>query len=85
MSTPSVGGASGTTRLEPTAYPGGWFDCAYQAAYSGIFPPGAPNWTGHLVCKGDGSLDGVQLRLNLAFEAFTWTTTFEGYVFVPGD
>ena len=76
------GSGFGTTRIEPEAYPAGWFTCSLSYVYVGGFPPA---WRGHEVCHGQGTLDGVQLRLDLAHDSTTFETTFTGYVFMPGS
>ena len=50
--------------------------------YIGGFPPG---WRGLDVCKGQGTLDGVQMRLHIEHDSITFRTTFTGFVFVPGS
>jgi hypothetical protein len=74
------GSGFGSTRIEPAAYPAGWFTCSLSYVYVGGFPPA---WRGHEVCHGQGTLDGVQLRLDLAHDSLTFETTFTGYVLMP--
>ena len=76
------GAGHGTARIDPTAYPGGWFDCAINYVYAGGFPP---SWNGLQVCHGRGTLDGVQLRLEVAHDSLTFATSFAGHAFVPGE
>lgn len=76
------GAGQGTARIDPTAFPGGWFDCAINYVYVGGFPP---SWNGLQVCHGRGTLDGVQLRLDVAHDSLSFETTFTGFVFVPGS
>lgn len=77
------GAGSGRVRIDPAAYaPGGWFDCSFTEVYVGGFPPG---WRGLDVCKGQGTLDGVQLRLHIEHDSITFHTMFTGFVFVPGS
>lgn len=69
----------GTDRLEPVAYPGGAFDCSWH----GIFVSFA--WTGRVVCRGEGTLGGYQLRGTLVAAPGGDTADFFGFVFAPGD
>lgn len=68
----------GKNRIDPTAYPGGHFDCSWH----GTFVDYA--WTGKVVCHGDGSLRGWQLRLALLPEPGGEADTTVGFAFLPG-
>ena len=69
----------GTDRLEPVAYPGGAFDCSWHGIFDSFV------WTGKVVCQGEGTLDGYQLRGTLVSALGGDMADFFGFVFVPGD
>jgi hypothetical protein len=75
------GSGFGDTRIDPAGYPDGWFTCSMSYVYTGSFPPA---WQGGEVCHGRGTLDGVQLHLDVAHDSLTFETTFSGHVLVPG-
>jgi hypothetical protein len=67
----------GTNRLEPTRSPGGGFSCTWHGTYVDF------SWSGKLVCHGDGSLRGWQLRA--ALEPAGEGYAIDGYYFLPSD
>jgi hypothetical protein len=69
----------GKNRLDPTAYPGGHFDCSWTATFVDYV------WAGRVVCHGDGSLDGRQLRLQIVAQPGGTVDDLSGYTFVPGS
>jgi hypothetical protein len=69
----------GKNRFDPTAYPGGHFDCSWSATFVDFV------WAGHVVCHGDGSLDGRQLRLEIVAAPGGTADDLSGYTFVPAD
>lgn len=69
----------GTDRIEPVAYPGGAFDCSWHGIFEGFV------WTGKVVCQGEGTLDGYQLRGTLVAAPGGDTADISGVVFLPGD
>jgi hypothetical protein len=67
----------GKDRLEPTAYPDGWYDCTWQ----GTWNPDEPwAWAGKVVCHGGGTLRGWQLRYEMGS-----VPEIAGYAFLPGN
>jgi hypothetical protein len=65
----------GTNRLEPTRSPGGGYACTWHGIYVDF------SWSGRLVCHGDGSLRGWQLRA--AIVAAEEGYAIDGYYFLP--
>jgi hypothetical protein len=68
----------GTDRIEPIAHPGGAFDCVWHGTFVEFL------WTGKIVCHGEGSLDGYQLRGLLLAEPGGDVAHLPGFVFYPG-
>lgn len=68
----------GTNRLEPSAHPGGHFDCSWQGTFHNFA------WTGKTVCHGAGSLRGWQLRVAILPEPGGMEATVDGFAFLPG-
>lgn len=69
----------GTDRIEQVAFPGGAFDCVWHGTFKDF------RWDGKVVCHGDGSLDGWQLRGLLLAEPGGNVAAFPHYVFLPSD
>jgi len=67
----------GTDRLEPARSPGGGFDCTWHGTYVDFY------WSGKLVCHGDGSLRGWQLRATIVPGGEGYS--INGYYFRPSN
>lgn len=69
----------GKDRIEPLAFPAGAFDCSWHGTFASFV------WTGRVVCHGEGSLAGWQLRADLVPAPGGRTSAMPGYVFLPGS
>lgn len=58
----------GTSHLMPLGSPDGWFDCSWHGTYI----PGTAfaDWAGKSVCHGFGTLEGWQMRSDIASAIF---------------
>ncbi len=74
-----MGSLWGKNRIEPTAHPGGRFDCSWTGTFV------LTHWTGNGVCHGAGSLDRWQLRLTIVAEPGGEADTLGGFAFLPGS
>ncbi len=69
----------GKNWIEPTAHPGGRFDCSWTGTFV------STHWTGNGVCHGVGSLHRWQLRLTIVAAPGGTADTLGGFAFLPGS